>query len=190
MWDSCVSRVSAAVVLTLSLYGCSVGGASRTASTVPKSSTTLRPIPSTVARTGVLAPSSTRPVQPASTTPIVAATPAGAASGPVDTSAPRPPATSAGRVGTKPNDNVGLGDTGSGVKQIQAALASNGYKVSADGEFGTQTEQAVKAFQGKNGLKADGIVGAATWAKLQVPASSTARSTTTTMKGHTTTTKH
>ena len=35
----------------------------------------------------------------------------------------------AGRVVSRPNDNVHLGDTGPGVTQIQVALAALGYKV-------------------------------------------------------------
>jgi murein L,D-transpeptidase YcbB/YkuD len=38
--------------------------------------------------------------------------------------------------------------------------------ISADGYFGNNTLDAVKKFQGNNGLKQDGIVGPATWAKL------------------------
>jgi peptidoglycan hydrolase-like protein with peptidoglycan-binding domain len=85
---------------------------------------------------------------------------------------------------------VHLGDTGSGVKQVQVALTALGFKVAADGTFGTQTAQAVKAFQQKNQLTADGIVGPATWAKLQAAqatpttpkSSTTAKATTTTAR--------
>jgi peptidoglycan hydrolase-like protein with peptidoglycan-binding domain len=47
------------------------------------------------------------------------------------------------------------------VKQLQQAL-----NVPADGWFGSQTEQAVKDFQTKNGLQADGVCGPLTWGKL------------------------
>lgn len=53
------------------------------------------------------------------------------------------------------------GSRGEVVKQIQKAL-----KLVADGIFGVITEEAVKAFQAKNGLTVDGIVGPATLAKL------------------------
>jgi peptidoglycan hydrolase-like protein with peptidoglycan-binding domain len=80
---------------------------------------------------------------------------------------------------SQPGDNVHLGDTGSGVKQIQTALVAHGYTLSADGTFGPQTAQAVKDFQTKNGLAADGVVGPATWAKLGgVPVATTVASTT------------
>lgn len=52
------------------------------------------------------------------------------------------------------------GSTGSLVKQWQYFLIGQGYKdVLADGDFGPVTEKATKAFQKKNGLKADGVAG-------------------------------
>ena len=85
--------------------------------------------------------------------------------------------TTAARVVTSPSDNVKLGDSGSGVKQIQTALKAQGYAVTVDGTFGPKTDTAVKAFQKKNGLKQDGVVGPKTWAKL-----SGSGTTTTTIK--------
>ena len=35
-----------------------------------------------------------------------------------------------------------------------------------DGHFGDHTEEAVKAFQTRQGLEADGVVGSGTWAAL------------------------
>ncbi len=52
---------------------------------------------------------------------------------------------------------------GAGVKGLQSAL-----KVPADGVFGRGTAHAVRAFQRQHGLKADGVVGPATWAALGV----------------------
>ena len=60
------------------------------------------------------------------------------------------------------------GSRGEVVKQIQNALAAVGLKVIADGVFGVITEEAVKVFQMKNGLKPDGVVGVATMAKLGI----------------------
>lgn len=52
--------------------------------------------------------------------------------------------------------------TGEDVKDVQAALIAKGYScgsTGADGEFGSNTEKAVEAFQKAAGLTADGIVG-------------------------------
>lgn len=61
------------------------------------------------------------------------------------------------------------GSKGSAVKELQAHLIKLGYdlgKWGADGDFGNQTELAVKAFQKANGLTQDGVVGEKTWEKL------------------------
>lgn len=54
-----------------------------------------------------------------------------------------------------------IGSKGEVVRQIQIAL-----HLFPDGIFGTETRDAVIAFQRTNGLKADGIVGVATFTKL------------------------
>ena len=60
-----------------------------------------------------------------------------------------------------------LGDSGSAVKSMQAALVALGYSTgSADGKFGNATLQAVKAFQKANQLTVDGKAGTATLNKL------------------------
>jgi pyrroline-5-carboxylate reductase len=61
------------------------------------------------------------------------------------------------------------GTTIEAVKKLQTILVSLGYdlgKNPIDGEFGTATAKAVKAFQQANGLEVDGIVGPKTWAAL------------------------
>lgn len=61
------------------------------------------------------------------------------------------------------------GSSGETVKQIQTKLQQWGYySGSVDGVFGSGTEQAVKAFQRKNGLTADGKVGSATLSALGI----------------------
>lgn len=60
------------------------------------------------------------------------------------------------------------GSRGEMVKKIQQALGRAGLKVIADGIYGRNTECAVKEFQTVNGLKEDGICGAATLAKLSL----------------------
>ena len=55
------------------------------------------------------------------------------------------------------------------VKAVQQALAKDGFfKGKTDGMIGPVTTNAVKAFQKKNGLKADGIIGPMTLKKLGV----------------------
>ena len=53
------------------------------------------------------------------------------------------------------------GSKGKNVTLIQQALG-----IKADGVFGVQTEEAVKAWQSSHGLDPDGIVGSLTWATL------------------------
>lgn len=62
---------------------------------------------------------------------------------------------------------VRKGSTGAAVAALQAALKHNGYDPTwIDGEFGLRTNNMLMAFQAENGLTADGICGAQTWAKL------------------------
>ena len=48
-----------------------------------------------------------------------------------------------------------MGDQGSEVAEIQGQLASLGYDVVADGDFGPGTVAAIKDFQSSQGLTAD-----------------------------------
>jgi peptidoglycan hydrolase-like protein with peptidoglycan-binding domain len=60
-----------------------------------------------------------------------------------------------------------LGASGPTVRSLQQRLKDLGYNIgSVDGDFGTATEAAVKAFQARNNLTADGIAGTATLNKL------------------------
>lgn len=60
-----------------------------------------------------------------------------------------------------------IGSNGEEVRQIQEKLQAMGiYRGPLDGVFGGGTEAAVKLFQGKNGLDADGIVGSQSWQAL------------------------
>ena len=59
------------------------------------------------------------------------------------------------------------GSRGAAVKTLQAALQEQGYySGKIDGIYGRGTVNAVKAFQRKNGLKADGVAGPLTQEKL------------------------
>ncbi|HHW67467.1 MAG: N-acetylmuramoyl-L-alanine amidase [Epulopiscium sp.] len=61
------------------------------------------------------------------------------------------------------------GSEGDTVRQIQQKLKQWGYlKGNVDGKYGYQTWEAVKSFQAKNGLKADGIAGEQTLEKLGI----------------------
>jgi len=62
-----------------------------------------------------------------------------------------------------PHPVLRMGDTGEDVALLQARL-----ELAPDGDFGPITKAAVIAFQRKNGLFADGIVGPSTWAKLGI----------------------
>ncbi|MFK4101458.1 protein kinase [Streptomyces sp. NPDC019531] len=62
------------------------------------------------------------------------------------------------------------GDTGQRVVQVQCMLTKRGYSVGGsgvDGEFGKDTQSAVKQFQSAKGLEVDGQVGPNTWAALR-----------------------
>lgn len=58
------------------------------------------------------------------------------------------------------------GDIGSPVTQLQRQLLAAGFKLTPDGVFGDATEAALKAFQHRAGLVADGIAGPKTIAAL------------------------
>lgn len=64
---------------------------------------------------------------------------------------------------------ISKGDTGTAVKVLQLALVAYEYnigKYGPDGEFGLDTENAVKRFQKNSEIEVDGIVGKDTWSKL------------------------
>jgi hypothetical protein len=67
------------------------------------------------------------------------------------------------------HSTIRRGSTGPDVVECQTDLIRLQYDLSpygADGKFGAKTETAVKQFQKDNELKADGIVGPATWSAL------------------------
>lgn len=64
---------------------------------------------------------------------------------------------------------VRKGSRGPEVRLLQERLKAAGFNPGAvDGDFGPNTERAVRAFQQARGLGADGVVGARTWAALNV----------------------
>jgi peptidoglycan hydrolase-like protein with peptidoglycan-binding domain len=60
------------------------------------------------------------------------------------------------------------GSTGAAVRRLQRSLtAALRRTVGIDGQFGAQTEQAVRDYQSTRSLGVDGIVGTQTWTALQ-----------------------
>lgn len=55
--------------------------------------------------------------------------------------------------------NIRKGNTGTIVTLIQSILVCHGFDISVDGDFGDETDKAVRAFQARNNLTVDGIVG-------------------------------
>ena len=67
----------------------------------------------------------------------------------------------------KKNNILSKGQVSNDVKNLQNDLKTLGYLTgNADGAFGAGTESAVKAFQQKHGLTADGLAGSSTRAKI------------------------
>ena len=67
----------------------------------------------------------------------------------------------------EPTSDIRKGGKGDGVKWIQWELVEAGYNIEIDGSFGPATDNAVRDFQKKSGLKVDGWVGKDTRAKLK-----------------------
>jgi N-acetyl-anhydromuramyl-L-alanine amidase AmpD len=64
-------------------------------------------------------------------------------------------------------DVLKIGSRGEDVKKLQQLLVKAGYSVTVNSNFDLITEDAVEAFQKKNQLTPDGIVGNITWTKLE-----------------------
>jgi len=58
------------------------------------------------------------------------------------------------------------GDEGTPVILVQGMLQKLGHRIKADGKFGPLTDEAVRGFQGNNGITVDGKVGEATALKF------------------------
>ena len=58
-----------------------------------------------------------------------------------------------------------VGDQGAEIAEIQGKLAVLGYDVMADGAFGPAMVDAIKEFQKSQGMKADGMIGPATYSE-------------------------
>jgi peptidoglycan hydrolase-like protein with peptidoglycan-binding domain len=64
---------------------------------------------------------------------------------------------------TTPTEAASTGSEGDAVARLQSAL-----RLSPDGNFGPQTEAAVRRLQARHGLTVDGVVGPATWSILGI----------------------
>ena len=60
------------------------------------------------------------------------------------------------------------GTSGDAVRGMQHLLRAHGSGIAADGDFGPQTDAAVRAFQTAGGLPVDGAVGPITWGHLVI----------------------
>jgi predicted chitinase len=78
------------------------------------------------------------------------------------------PATSQPAAGAQvyPGSPLRQGSKGAAVQTVQQRLSDLGYSLGVDGNFGPGTAKAVVAFQQKNNLGNDGVVGPNTWAAL------------------------
>jgi peptidoglycan hydrolase-like protein with peptidoglycan-binding domain len=61
---------------------------------------------------------------------------------------------------------LSAGDESPIVEVLQHLLRARGFGLKVDGIFGAVTEQAVRRFQGNQGIGVDGIVGPVTWSRL------------------------
>jgi peptidoglycan hydrolase-like protein with peptidoglycan-binding domain len=61
---------------------------------------------------------------------------------------------------------LSTGSTGANVTSLQFLLTARGFTTTADGDFGSGTEDAVRAFQSGAGLPADGVAGPQTFTAL------------------------
>ena len=79
----------------------------------------------------------------------------------------------------KDDGTLKQGSSGEAVKAVQRRLKELGYySYGIDGSYGARTVTAVKSFQSKNGLTADGVVGATTLKKLNSDSAVSAKGTT------------
>lgn len=60
-----------------------------------------------------------------------------------------------------------MGSEGKRVRELQALLARAGYAVKVDGDYGTATRDAVRAFQKARRITVDGVVGPETFRQLE-----------------------
>jgi peptidoglycan hydrolase-like protein with peptidoglycan-binding domain len=82
----------------------------------------------------------------------------------------RPPEEEMIEMALQPWPLVRQGDKAHPVPSLQYHLRARGHSVAVDGDFGPQTDAAVRAYQQATNLAVDGIVGPQTWQALVVTA--------------------
>jgi len=91
---------------------------------------------------------------------LIGSQPVAPAPAPAPVVAPAPAPAPAKKVPAFKGD-LRKGSKGTEVRRVQRRIGAT-----VDGDFGNQTHKAVVAWQIQNGLEPDGVVGAATWAKM------------------------
>jgi len=82
-----------------------------------------------------------------------------------------PPTIVSAPIFAAPNDGMlRLNSTGPQVSELQRQLRTLGEHLDVDGEFGSNTDTAVRHFQSSHGLESDGVVGPVTWGALAAAA--------------------
>jgi uncharacterized protein (TIGR02594 family) len=84
------------------------------------------------------------------------------ANAPIHLSKPQVAATETAPLSPKASDALSEGAVGASVQSLQAALASRGFQIDIDGEFGPQTRIAVAGYQSQQGLPSTGVADDAT----------------------------
>jgi len=79
---------------------------------------------------------------------------------------PAPPPAPSQEVNVAALPTLKAGDSGQRVRNMQGLLEANGQPVSIDGQFGSGTANALRSWQGRAGLGADGVCGPHTWSRL------------------------
>ncbi len=62
-----------------------------------------------------------------------------------------------------PGWTLALGDEGDHVRMAQQHLAARGWRISADGKFGSSTQEVVATFQSERGIATAGVIDRGTW---------------------------
>ncbi len=142
----------------------------------PPSSLVSRPSPSRAANPAATSPrpNHSATAKPANSTPGSSPANGSAPTGSTAIAAAKKPAPSSNGASATPTPSseatlpiLRMGMKGPAVSGLQQRLRAIGVlKSSADGVFGPETQEAVKAAQRKFNLEADGVVGPATWSQL------------------------